>query len=210
MMRQFVIVKACADNLPDIDAAPSQDAISSAKALITASLPADHQTALHERIPQQQESKFSDLIEAEHARIASGAPKERGIDLSRYEPQDAPATNDPSQWRSVLQKAYSSSEYLQSRLTNLSLLETYGKNAWLISNDQLEQILRDAEREVVARKQEVETLERERRMRQEASRGEVESLEQSWRVGVGRMLEVEVAAEGLRREILERKRQGAK
>lgn len=89
-------------------------------------------------------------------------------------------------------------------------METYGKNAWLISNDQLEQILRDAEKEVVARKQDIEALEQERRTRQEASGGEMKSLEQSWRDGVGRMIEVEVAAEGLRREILERKRVAAR
>jgi len=80
----------------------------------------------------------------------------------------------------------------------------------LISNDQLEQILRDAEREVLARKQEVEALEQERRDRQAASRGELLAMEEAWRVGVGRMIEVEVACEGVRREILERKRAAAK
>ncbi|KAF1354795.1 Pre-mRNA-splicing factor SPF27 [Delphinella strobiligena] len=204
------LIQSSQDYLPYIDSAPSQDGIASAKALIAASLPQDYQTALHERIPQQPEFKFSELIEAEHTRIAAGAPKEGGIDLSRYEAQDAPTSNDIADWRTVLQKAYTSSEYLQSRVTNLSLLETYGKNAWLISNDQLEHILRDAENEVVARKQDVEALEQERRTRQEASKGEIQSLEQSWRVGVGRMIEVEVAAEGLRREILERKRLAAR
>lgn len=80
----------------------------------------------------------------------------------------------------------------------------------MVSNDQLEQILRDAEKDVVARKLDVETLEAERRTRQQVSKGEIESLEQSWRVGVGRMLEVEVGAEALRREILERKRLAAR
>lgn len=190
----------------DIDTAPSQEEITSAKSLIAAELPQNYQTTLHERLPQQPEIKFPAAIETEHARIAADLPKAGGIDLSRYEAQDAPTTNDIADWRSVLQKAYASHEYLQSRVTNLSLLETYGKNAWLISNDQLEQILRDAEKEVVARKQDIEALEQERRTRQEASGGEIKSLEQSWREGVGRMIEVEVAAEGLRREILERKR----
>lgn len=195
---------------PDIDTASSPDAISSAKALIAASLPADYQSTPHERLGPYQDSKFSELVEAEHARLATGAAKQGGIDLARYEVQDAPPTNDVSEWHTALQKAYTSSEYLQSRVTNLSLLETYGKNAWLISNDQLEQILRDAEKEVVVRKQHVEMLEKERRLRQEGAKGEIDSLEQSWRVGVGRMIEVEVAAEGLRREILQRKRMGAK
>lgn len=194
----------------DIDSPPSQTDLSSAKALIAASLPSNHLDTLHERMPPAIESRFSDLVEAEHARLASGAVKEGGIDLSRYEAQDAPSSNDIAEWRATLQKAYTSSEYLQSRLTNLSLLETYGKNAWLISNDQLEHILRDVEKDVVERKRVFELLAQERRDKQEASKGELQTLDQSWRTGVGRMLEVEAAAEGLRREILERKRMAAK
>jgi pre-mRNA-splicing factor SPF27 len=34
-------------------------------------------------------------------------------------------------------------------------------------------------------------------------------LEEGWKRGVGRVLEVEVAAEGVRRQILERRREGA-
>ena len=114
------------------------------------------------------------------------------------------------EWRTALQKAYASSEYLGSRLTNLSLLETYGKNAWLIANDQLEAILRDAEREVSQRKIELEELDKQRCMGQETRKGELEALEQSWKVGVGRMIEVEVAAERLRLEILDKQRAGAR
>lgn len=94
-------------------------------------------------------------------------------------------------------------------MTNLSLLETYGKNAWLVSNSQLEDVLRDLEKEVATTKMELEDLERERRSRQGAVGGELEALEKSWREGVGRCIEVQVAAEGLRREVLERRREGA-
>ncbi|KAG9716228.1 hypothetical protein KCU73_g15699, partial [Aureobasidium melanogenum] len=133
-----------------------------------------------------------------------------GIDLSRYEAQDAPATNDVEQWRATLQQAYASSEYLESRQVNLSLLETYGKNAWLISNDQLEAILRTAEREVSQRKIELEEIDKARRDGQTARKGELEALEQQWKIGVGQMLEVEVAAEKLRLDILDKKRAGAR
>ncbi|KAL1303920.1 hypothetical protein AAFC00_000374 [Neodothiora populina] len=204
------LIQSSQDYLPYIDAAPSQSDIASAKALVTQSLPADYNTTLHERLPQYPDSDFSDLVAAEHARLAAGLPKEGGIDLSRYEAQDAPVSTDIAEWRAVLQNAYTSSEYLQSRLTNLGLLETFGKNAWLISNDQLEHILRDAEKEVIARKDELEALNEERRTAQAATRAEMETMEQTWRNGIGRMIDVEVAAEGLRREILERKRRAAK
>ena len=142
--------------------------------------------------------------------MSSGAEKEQGIDLSRYEAQDAPPTNDTEQWRATLQQAYASSEYLESRQVNLSLLETYGKNAWLISNDQLEGILRAAERDVSQRKIELEDIDKARRDAQAARKGELEALEQQWKIGVGQMIEVEVAAEKLRLEILDKKRAGAR
>ncbi|KAH0373759.1 hypothetical protein KCU65_g156, partial [Aureobasidium melanogenum] len=204
------LIQSSQDYLPYIDAAPSEQELNSARALIQAELPQDHKTTLHPSIPERTPTKFSALVEAEHERLSSGAEKEAGIDLSRYEAQDAPATNDIEQWRATLQQAYASSEYLESRQVNLSLLETYGKNAWLISNDQLEAILRTAEREVSQRKIELEEIDKARRDGQTARKGELEALEQQWKIGVGQMLEVEVAAEKLRLEILDKKRAGAR
>ncbi|KAI4799555.1 hypothetical protein E4T44_11589, partial [Aureobasidium sp. EXF-8845] len=189
----------------DIDAVPSEQELGAARALIQAELPQDHKTTLHPSIPESRPIKFSDLVQAEHDRLSSGAEKEQGIDLSRYEAQDAPPTNDTEKWRATLQQAYASSEYLESRQVNLSLLETYGKNAWLISNDQLEAILRAAERDVSQRKIELEDIDKTRREAQAARRGELEALEQQWKIGVGQMIEVEVAAEKLRLEILDKK-----
>jgi pre-mRNA-splicing factor SPF27 len=197
-------------NVTDIDAVPSEQELGAARALIQAELPQDHKTTLHPSIPEFRPIKFSDLVQAEHDRLSSGAEKEQGIDLSRYEAQDAPPMNDTEQWHATLQQAYASSEYLESRQVNLSLLETYGKNAWLISNDQLEAILRAAEREVSQRKIELENIDKARRDAQAARRGELEALEQQWKIGVGQMIEVEVAAEKLRLEILEKKRAGAR
>lgn len=195
----------------DIDAAPSASDLASARALILAELPPSHATSTHPSLRALPPSKFSDLMATEHSRLASGAPPATpAIDLSRYEAQDAPTSTSAPDWRTALQRAYASSEYLSSRLTNLGLLETYGKNAWLVGNDQLEALLKDAERAVSEAKAEVEGVENERRGMQGSRAGELGALEQSWRVGVGRMLEVEVAAEGLRREILERQRAGAR
>ena len=56
-----------------------------------------------------------------------------------------------------------SSSYLSGRLTNLSLLEEFGKNAWLISNSQLEDILRDLEKELLEQKEAVENINKSRK-----------------------------------------------
>jgi len=89
-------------------------------------------------------------------------------------------------------------------------LEKYGNNAWLIANSQVEDELRTLEKELAETKREVEAVEEERRARQEAVRGEVEGLDIAWREGVGRAIQVEVAAEGLRRQILEKRRGGVR
>lgn len=204
-------MQSSADALPYIDAPPSAEAMAAAHALIHADLPPDHETTLHPSIPAARDTTFSDLIEAEYARIASGAAKEAstGIDLTRYEALDAPDRGDTQAWKSTLQQAYTSAEYLRGRETNLALLETYGKNAWLIGNSQLENELKGLEREVEGAKLELEAVEQARRAAQGNVAGEMQGLEEAWRTGVGRMIEAQAAGERLRGEILERRRRGA-
>ncbi|SMY18871.1 unnamed protein product [Zymoseptoria tritici ST99CH_1A5] len=203
------LILSSSDALPYIDAAPSVDALAAANALIQAELDPEHTNTSHPSIPAMRESKYSDLIEAEHARIAAGQPKSGGLDLSRYELLDAPAKGDLEAWKVALQKAYASAEYLRGREINLSLLETYGKNAWLIGNSALEDELRTLEKEVEAAKIEGEQIQQARRTVQANAAGEMQGLEEGWKTGVGRMVETQAAGERLRMEILERKRQGA-
>jgi pre-mRNA-splicing factor SPF27 len=198
--------------------AESRDAILSA---VRAEHPADYATALHPSISTSYTPQFSPLIEAEHERIASKLPKPEGtgMDFSRYEGLEPPPKTSPHsdeekpevlrQWRETLQKAYASSTYLSGRLTNLSLLETYGKNAWLIGNSQLEEILKGLEADLTTAKKELANVEEERRATQEDSvKGEMEALEQSWKNGIRGIVEVQIATEGLKQEILERRRAG--
>jgi len=110
--------------------------------------------------------------------------------MSRYEAPDEPNDNNASHWRVALQAAYRSTSYLEGRHVNLSLLEEHGKNAWLIGNSQLEE----------------QSINKARKGAQEGSRGELVALDESWRTGVGKMIEVQVALDGLRKEILKRRR----
>jgi len=140
---------------------------------------------------------------------ADPTSKLRGIDRARYEALEAPSSQEETEWRAALHQAYTSSTYLSARSTSLSLLDTYGKNAWLISNSQLEDLLRAQERALAERKAEIDHVVIERKNAQEAVGAEITGLEENWRRGVGRTLETEVAAEAVRREILERRRAGA-
>jgi pre-mRNA-splicing factor SPF27 len=164
--------------------------------------------------------QFSNFVEREHARLDGDATsKLSGIDMKRYEDVDAPENTDPTsdedkpellqRWSKALKQAYTSSEYVEGRLTQLGLLEKFGKNAWLVGNSQLENILKDIETDLADVRKQQDEVESERRSQQESVQGEIQTLEETWKKGVGRVLETEVAAEGLKQQILEKRRAGA-
>lgn len=139
------------------------------------------------------------------ARIASATPL-APIDTKRYEAQDLPGPSEPSaatplQLRSVLSKAYTSNAYLKSRIENLALLDKHGANAWLLSNYHSENELRSVEKELADTKRQIDEVNNLRARRQGQVKGEMEGLEETWRKGVGRVLETEIAVEELRAEI---------
>lgn len=198
----------------DVDVEPSAAARQKAQQLINAELPQDHATTLHPSIPPAPESQFSPLIQQELSRKATGAPLTGGIDLTRYEAPEPPTHADGEapnleEWRQTLQKAYVSSSHLTKRHENLALLEENGRNAWLIGNSQLEDILRGLEKELADTKEAAEEVNKQRKLVQEARQGELVSLEETWKRGVGAVLDVELAAEGMRMQILEHRRQVA-
>lgn len=164
--------------------------------------------------------QYSNFIEREHARLDGDATsKLSGIDMKRYEDLEAPENTDPTsdedkpelleRWNKALKQAYTSSEYVEGRLTQLGLLEKFGKNSWLVGNSQLENILKGIEAELADVRKQQEEVETLRRSQQESVQGEMQTLEDTWKKGVGRVLETEVAAEGLKHQILDKRRAGA-
>jgi pre-mRNA-splicing factor SPF27 len=202
--------------LPHIDTIPlTPSQLQSANDLVLADQLASgiDTSALHPSIPSTTESQFSPLITAAHARLASdptNTPRSSSaLDLTRYEALDAPSPSSSSEiWTTALNRAATSAQYLRARETNLGLLEAYGKNAWLVGNARLEDELKALEKEVADKSMEKEDVARERREAEMGVAAEMQTLEETWKVGVGRMLEAQAAAEGLRLEILERKREG--
>jgi pre-mRNA-splicing factor SPF27 len=208
----------------DVDAPPSEDALAAARKMIeddmkSAGIDASH---LHPAlIPAATYTpKFSEAMEQEHARLQVDATsKFSAIDVKRYEDLEAPPNTDPTsdedrpelleKWNEALKKAYTSSEYVDARMTQLGLLEKFGKNAWLIGNSQLEDILKGIETELADLRRQNDEVEAMRRSQQESVHGEITTLEETWKRGVGRVLETEVAAEGLKQQILEKRRAGA-
>lgn len=175
-----------------------------------AELSPDAHAVLHPSLPSEPKFEPTELMKLELERNAAGLPMTGGIDLSRYEAPESPSEQDDiAGWKSTLQRAYASSTYLSGRVSNLSLLEELGKNAWLISNSQLEDILRQLEKEFEELKGATDEVNKARKAAQEGSRGEMTGLEEGWKRGIGRILEAEVAVEEVRRQILDKRRQQA-
>ena len=200
--------------MPDVDAPPDDASLAAARALIGHDINgAGIDTAqLHPALipAAKYNPEFSAAIEQEHARLqADPTSKLSAIDPTRYEIPDVPEDTDRARWTEALQKAYTSSEYVNARLTELGLLEKFGKNSWLVGNAQLEDILKAIETELAEVRKEQDDVESTRRSQQESVHGEIKTLEETWKRGVGRVLETEVAAEGLKAQILERRRAGA-
>lgn len=140
------------------------------------------------------------------------------LDLTRYEALDPPSPTTlsslpPNEATTLLQqtlaRAYTSHSYIASRRAHLALLDSYGKNAWLVGNHQLEGELRAVERELAEARREIDVVTVQRKQAQEQAAPEIAALEETWKRGVGRVLETEAAAEGLRREGLEVRRRAA-
>lgn len=108
---------------------------------------------------------------------------------------------------STLARAGASATYLAARRTHLALLDAHGRNAWLIGNWQLEERLKALERELAESKRQIDVLTVQRRKAQEEAGPEIKYLEEAWKNGVGRALETEVAAEELRQQVLESRRE---
>ncbi|KAL6791667.1 breast carcinoma amplified sequence 2 [Trichoderma sp. SZMC 28012] len=204
------------ESLPYIDPEPSSEALSAARALIAAEQSTFSPPPPSSSTPPQ-EPNFSPAIAAELARIASSAPS-KPLDLSRYEAQELPppptkkstrskksssaaAASAVEASRQPLSNAFISSSYLSSRAQNLSLLDSHGRNAWLLSNYHLEAELRGIERDLAATKRDMDLLNAARASRQNEVKGEMQGLEQNWREGVGRVLETEIAVQELREQI---------
>ncbi|PUU83971.1 Pre-mRNA-splicing factor SPF27 [Tuber borchii] len=188
------------DSLPYIDTPPTDSELESINNQITSELSADHKTTPHPRLPPLVEPNFRPATQAELDRIAAGKPWVGGIDVSRYE-LGAEASH------SALAAAYASAAHVEARLANLTLLNEFGKNAWLVHNSQLEALLKGLEEELMELKTECEVVNKERKGVQVDAQPELAALEQRWKRGIGRVLEVEAGAEAVRQETLKRRRE---
>ncbi|KAK1778061.1 Pre-mRNA-splicing factor SPF27 [Copromyces sp. CBS 386.78] len=213
------------ESLPYIDPEPTPTDRLAAEALITAERSLVPDDPFHALLPPPYtpSSHLTPLIQSEFDRIASSLssnpdapPKLNALDLTRYSSlPEIPSPAELSQMdsseattllQSLLEKAYTDHAYVAQRRAHLALLDAYGKNAWLIGNWQLEGELKATEKELAEVKREIDLVTLQRKQAQDEAGPEIIGLEDTWKKGVGRVLETEAAVEGLRRQALEVRR----
>ncbi|KAF5125221.1 Pre-mRNA-splicing factor SPF27 [Metarhizium anisopliae] len=187
------------ESLPYIDT-PSESELARARALVAQEAQATPRGDTTQQAAP--EPAFSETMQTELARVASSTAL-TPLDTSRYEAQDLPPPGEGTGTAPVLGRAYTSAAYLRGRLQNLELLERHGAPAWLLANYHLEAALGRAEAELARAKGEVDGVNDARRRRQADVAAEMAGLEETWRTGVGRVLETELAVEELRASIRE-------
>lgn len=153
------------DSLPYIDGDFDEDAVND---LIEAEMsrfsPPDYLTKYPKPKLDFENSVF---LKKEFARISEGKPIQP-IDLARLELQPPPTnrTNDPVAWKEALNNAHAQLEHQYLRLQNLELLQEYGANAWIHYNKYLEGTQNRFAYDASAIKQEVENINKQRKLEQ--------------------------------------------
>jgi hypothetical protein len=150
--------------------------------------------ALHPNVPAPFEpfSKHP-LLQAELARVDSRQPLS-AIDNLRYQ-LPTPTTDGASvdEWKAALQNAYAQLEHQRLRQINLTLLQTYGTNAWRIHNYLQEADAVQAEKFLEQYKERVVDLNRERKNFQTNIGKQLTSLETRWTELISSILQIEMA-----------------
>ncbi|PHH50423.1 hypothetical protein CFIMG_004515RA [Ceratocystis fimbriata CBS 114723] len=198
--------------LPYIDAEPTAAERAAAEALILAEISPENQPSPTRSTPLTHPSlsppiplALSPLMSAEISRSAA-SPRTplSAIDLSRYEsPSQPSADTSLEESTAVLARAYAAHSYMLSRAVHLDLLDSHGKNAWLVGNWHLEAELKTLERELARVNREVDLITLARSGAQKDVEAEMKMLEEAWQKGISKTIETQVATAQLRAEILE-------
>ncbi|KAF8649883.1 hypothetical protein AX16_005645 [Volvariella volvacea WC 439] len=123
--------------------------------------------ALHPRVPPEyQLFAKNPLLQKELERVSKHEPFP-SLDTIRYQlpaPTSTPGTDE--EWQSALNNARAQLEHQRLRHTNLTLLQTYGANAWRVHNYLLEATAKQIEQASEDLKQLTLEVNRERKNQQ--------------------------------------------
>ncbi|KAJ7597635.1 Pre-mRNA-splicing factor SPF27 [Mycena floridula] len=157
---------------------------------------------LHPNIPPPFELFTKNpLLKAELERVESHQPL-AVLDATRFQlpgPSSTPGTDE--EWKAALQNARAQLEHQRIRQTNLTLLQTYGSNAWRIHNYLMETTAKQTEKALEDLQQLTVDLNRERKNSQTRIGNQLTSLETRWTELISSVLQIEMANVALDVEI---------
>ncbi|KAJ3568975.1 hypothetical protein NP233_g5367 [Leucocoprinus birnbaumii] len=157
---------------------------------------------LHPNVPPEVELfPNNPLLQAEIARV-EGKEQFPSLDSLRYQlpaPTSTPATDED--WKAALDNARSQLEHQRIRQTNLTLLQTYGANAWRIHNYQLEQQAKNIETTLEQLKELTVEVNRDRKNSQDRYGKQLTALETRWTNLISSVLQIEMANVALEAEL---------
>ena len=125
----------------------------------------------------------------------------KAIDPSKWNPFRPEEGDSTEEWQEAERKARIGLSMLDGRNENLSLLSTYGPNAWLIRNYQLESQAKEVEAEVEVWKEKVVEVNRKRRVFQESTGKHLSSLENRWQDLITGTIQLEMASRAMELEV---------
>lgn len=187
------------DSLPYYDKEPSDAERDTVDVLIEREM--GRPKGLHPSVANTEEWLPSSTIMRQELDRVSKGDKLQAIDLARYEDVEAPDTDDIQAWQEAIDRNIVASNAMSSRMDNLSLLKSYGSNAWTMHVYQIEYALRQVESELLAVRQATEQINIERKRAQLAAGEELTHLTSRWRELVSGNLELSVACTVLEDEI---------
>ncbi|KAJ2847312.1 hypothetical protein IWW36_003917 [Coemansia brasiliensis] len=145
--------------------------------------------------------KNSEILRKEYERVRSGKALP-AFDIDRYNKLAGPENeHDEEAWKQAANNAASQLEHQEIRIENLELLQSFGANAWKLSNYQKEQILQSIEAATKRYHEEGAHINKARKYEQTEAAITLQSLEEQWSEGVRRCIEIQVASSQLQQEI---------
>ncbi|KAK1922489.1 Pre-mRNA-splicing factor SPF27 [Papiliotrema laurentii] len=172
-----------------------------AQALIDAELKSIPQLANDDpRLPPNVEvfpksSALSELLDG-----YPGAPI-RGIDPSKYNPPAVGPDADIEELKEAEKRGRIGEGHMAIRNENASILSSYGPNAWLVRNYQLNAELKELQETLSGLKEKVTDVNRSRRVFQEETGAHLSRLETRWQDLVGSTVQLEMACGALEGEV---------
>eukprot|EP01064_Diplonema_japonicum_P021773 TRINITY_DN3133_c1_g2_i1.p1 TRINITY_DN3133_c1_g2~~TRINITY_DN3133_c1_g2_i1.p1 ORF type:complete len:230 (+),score=50.65 TRINITY_DN3133_c1_g2_i1:74-691(+) len=148
------------------------------------------------------ESRVSSMVQDELQRVAQGRPP-LPLDRSRYEviPPAGSEDGDMAAWSKAISNAQAQYQQQVTRHTNLELLNDYGKDAWLSSNEETRSVSNQVEQQLEATKRKIEEVNTFRKHKQRKIARVLKESELEWMELCRKNQRIQTETEKLERDI---------